>query len=416
MVLCELLTRAGVNFSAAHCNFQLRGSDSLDDERFCVQRCEEMGLDISVQRFDTKEYARENKLSIQVAARNLRYDWFKRVLENKGSDFLITAHHADDNLETFMIHLSRGSGLRGLTGIPEKNGNILRPLLPFSREEILSFATSNGIRWREDESNAESDYLRNRIRNQLIPVMKETLPNLLNSFQQTLSHLREAGSIADDRLEEVRASVTRTENDITRIDIGKIGSFGDQKAYLYGLLHPYGFRQWEDVARLLGAQPGKKIFSDTHRLLKDRDHLLLQSLDTIPARDQASLIHPGQKEAHLGTETLKIQEMSAAQEPDTLSVTCKGKHVSCLDKQKLTYPLLVRKWQKGDYFYPKGMKGRKKLSKFFKDEKLSVPEKENIWLLCSRNEIVWIIGVRMDERFRVNEDTKSILRVELTKK
>ena len=416
MVLCELLIRAGAHFSMAHCNFQLRGSDSLEDELFIVQRAEDLGLQINTKRFETKQFASASRLSIQMAARNLRYSWFDSILEDTRSEFLLTAHHADDNLETFLINLSRGSGLKGLTGIPDRQGQILRPLLPVGREDILNFATSNGIRWREDSSNAEDDYLRNRIRNRIIPVMKETFPSFLSSFQKTLSHLTEAESIADDRLREVWADAAEIKNNITRIDIAKIRSFGDERAYLYGLLNTFGFTQWDDIEKLLTAQPGKMIFSNTHRLLKDREDLLLQSLDSIPDKGPDLLISQGQKNVSFVMHTLKFTELSKNEYGDSITEPCHNKQAIYVDRDKLNFPLLVRKWQKGDYFYPKGMKGRKKLSKFFKDEKLSIPEKENIWLLCSQNEVVWIIGIRMDERFRVNEASENILFIELTKK
>jgi tRNA(Ile)-lysidine synthase len=416
MVLCELLIRAGADFSMAHCNFQLRGSDSLEDELFVVQRAEDLGLQIHVKRFETKQYASAIGLSTQMAARNLRYSWFDSLLGETRSEFLLTAHHADDNLETFLINLSRGSGLRGLTGIPERQGQILRPLLPFSRGDILNFATSNHIPWREDSSNAEDGYLRNRIRNRIIPVMKETFPYLLSSFQKTLSHLTEAESIADDRLREVWGVASEIKNGITRIDIAKIRSFGDERAYLYGLLNTFGFTQWDDIEKLLTAQPGKMIFSNTHRLLKDREDLLLQSLDSIPDRGQDLLISQGQDKVSFGVHTLNFTEFSKNEFGGSIPESCRKKEALCVDRDKLNFPLRVRKWQKGDYFYPKGMKGRKKLSKFFKDEKLSIPEKENIWLLCSQNEVMWIIGIRMDERFRVTEASENILFIELTKK
>jgi tRNA(Ile)-lysidine synthase len=246
--------------------------------------------------------------------------------------------------------------------------------------------------------------------------MKETFSSLLDSFQKTLSHLAEAESIADDRLREVWAGVAETNDGITRIDIAKIRSFGNERAYLYGLLNTFGFTQWNDIEKLLNAQPGKMIFSNTHRLLKDREDLLLQSLDSIPVKGRDLLISQGKKNISFGRHTLKLKELSKNEYGDSIPEPCRKKHVLCVDRDKLNFPLLVRKWQKGDYFYPKGMKGRKKLSKFFKDEKLSIPEKENIWLLCSRNEVVWIIGIRMDDRFRVNEASENILFIELTKK
>jgi len=415
MVLCELLFRSRATFSVAHCNFQLRGSESFDDEQFVIKRCKDLRLEIHVKRFDTRQYADEKRLSIQMAARELRYTWFNKILDQTGSAFLITAHHADDNLETFLINLSRGTGINGLTGIPERTGNIVRPLLPFSREEILNFAKSSGIEWREDHSNSENEYLRNQIRNQLVPVMKETFPSLLYSFNKTMSHLKETRSIAEDRLREAWLNVCETKGHVTCIDISKVQSLGNPRAYLYGMLNDFGFTQWEDIEELLSAQSGKMIFSDTHRLLKDREHLMLQKTETLPDKDLDFLILEDGDSYPIGLKELRIKRFSVKENGRTIIQSCKERNLACLDADRLIFPLRVRKWQKGDYFYPIGMNGSKKLSKFFKDEKLSVPEKENIWLLCSGKEVVWVIGLRIDERFKVTEKTENVLRLELIK-
>jgi tRNA(Ile)-lysidine synthase len=407
VVLCELLLDAEVDFSVAHCNFQLRGSESDADEKFVEEKARSLELEVHLKKFETQDYAREHGLSIQLAARELRYQWFDEILDKTHSDYLITAHHADDNLETFLINLSRGSGLKGLTGIPERNGRIRRPLLPFQREEVEAFARLKNISWREDRSNARSEYLRNRIRNELLPLMKETIPNLSTGFSSTLEHLKESQFILNDRIAEIWKEITASQGDLIEIDIAGIESLSHPKAYLYGLFSEFGFTQWTDIKELLTAQSGKMVFSSTHRLLKDRDCLLLQEIDSLPDTEQNQIIRAGQESAELSSGTLRLHLKAAADEE-----VVNTKNVASFDADKLIFPLTVRKWQKGDYFYPKGMRGRKKLSKFFKDEKLSIPEKENIWLLCAENEVAWIVGFRSDERFKVTEETKSVLHVE----
>lgn len=416
MALCSLLLDSGVDFSVAHCNFQLRGQESLEDERFVIRKADELGLECHTRRFETLQYAQENRLSVQMAARALRYAWFDEVLDQTGSSLLLTAHHADDNLETFLINLSRGSGIRGLTGIPERTGRIIRPLLPFSRQDIEEFASENHLEWREDQSNAEDKYLRNRIRNQVIPVIKQTFPSFLESFRLSLSHLQETRHLAEDRLREAWMGATSSENGITRIEIEKLRSCGNLKACLFGLLRDYGFTQWNDIEELLSAQPGKMIFSASHRLLKDRKHLLLQQLDSLPDNGEIRLIRQGQEQVDLGDSLLRIAEIHPGESPEGTGARMRGKHLAILNGESLTFPLLVRKWEKGDYFFPQGMKGSKKLSKYFKDEKLSVPEKENIWLLCSQNKVAWVIGHRVDERFALKEENENGLLFELIQK
>lgn len=412
MVLCHLLQLNEIDFSVAHCNFQLRGEDSDKDETFVREKCESEGLQVYSNRFDTLKYSRKKKISVQVAARELRYNWFKELLDETGSDYLLTAHHADDNLETFLINLSRGSGLKGLTGIPERNGKIRRPLLPFSREEIDDYAAIHKISWREDLSNMQKKYLRNRIRHELIPVMKETIPSLSIGFRSTLNHLKASRSLLEDRFSEAWKSISRDNGKLIEIDITALQSLGYPKAYLHGLFSGFGFNQWSDIQDLLTAQSGKMIYSDTHRLLKDRDQVLLQRLDSLPIGQQSHRIGADQKSAELNNGTLLFKTISTQKENSDLSEITPSRNMAILDANQLKFPFTVRKWQKGDYFYPKGMTGKKKLSKFFKDEKLSIPEKENIWLLCAGNEVAWVIGRRSDERFKVTDQTQSVLHVE----
>ena len=411
MVLFNLLLENGIDFVVAHCNFQLRGEESDKDQEFVEAFAKEHNVQVYVKRFDTKSYAKDKGLSIQLAARELRYNWFEELRVKTGSDYLLTAHHADDNLETFLINLSRGSGLKGLMGIPERNGKICRPLLPFLREEIEAYAAQNKLSWREDESNAQNSYLRNRIRYELIPLMKETLPDLSTGFLNTLSHLKEAESVMEDGLKDAWKQIARSRGDLIELSVERIQSLSHSRAYLYGMLSDFGFTQWKDIESLLTAQPGKKVFSSTHRLLKDRELLLLQAIDSLPDAGPVHTIGQDQTSMDVGSGILhfRLKEKEKGSIP---VLQGKSRNSILLDADKAKFPLTVRKWQKGDYFYPKGMGGRKKLSKFFKDEKLSVPEKENIWLLCAENEIVWVVGLRSDERFKVTDETESVLRIE----
>ena len=416
MVLCKLLLEQGIDFSVAHCNFQLRGTESDGDQEFVQQTANSLGLEAHIKSFDTLEYARNKKLALQLAARELRYAWFEELLDSTGSDFLLTAHHADDNLETFLINLSRGSGLKGLSGIPKKINRIRRPLLPFSRESLQLYAESKGLSWREDTSNQQNKYLRNKIRNELMPKLKEVLPTLPDGFASTVHHLGEAQTILKDRLEEIEKEVIKRSGEVSRLDIKAIQSLSHPGAYLYELLSPHGFTQWQDIEDLLTAQSGKMVFSATHRLLKDRDLLLLQSIESLPDAQMEYPVAEGQTSLELDNSKL-LFNLVAQDEMRLLSRDTKPEpNAVYLDLEKLNFPLLVRKWQKGDYIYPKGMRGKKKLSKFFTDEKLSIPQKENIWLLCSENEIAWIVGHRSDERFKVTDKTKSALHVEWIQK
>ncbi|MEN8187060.1 MAG: tRNA lysidine(34) synthetase TilS [Bacteroidota bacterium] len=413
VVLGHLFYRSDLDLSFAHCNFRLRGIDSDKDEIFVNDLAQKWETPSFVTRFDTEEYALKNNISIQMAARELRYEWFEELRVENQFDYIATAHNADDNLETFLINFTRGTGLEGLTGIPEINEKIIRPLLSFSRAEIEDYAKINHLVWREDASNAETKYLRNKLRHDVIPVLKVLNPGLLDSFSNTISHLQGAGQIVDDRIDDIQKTVRKEEGEIIRFDIDKINDLNNPKAYLYELLKKYGFNEWDDVADLLNAQTGKQVFSKTHRLLKDREFLILGRvnggevrLENIEIKDESDLFKIQNSPAgKMMIEEIDKEEVGDYRKPDKKNVF--------VDKDLLKYPLHVRKWEKGDYFYPIGLQGKKKLSKYFKDEKLSLIEKENIWLLCSENEIVWVIGKRPDDRFKITDKTKNILKIEI---
>ena len=390
VVLTHLFSVLNFNISLAHCNFKLREKESDLDEEFVKNLLQKTSNQIFTKSFDTLSFAKKNKLSTQIAARDLRYKWFQEILEKNNFDFVLTAHHADDNLETFLINLTRGSGLDGFTGIPAVNKNIVRPLLVFSREEIINFAIENNIEWREDKSNASTKYTRNKIRHQILPVLKEINPSLLETFSKTIENLTESGQIIQDRIDEVSKEIISKKDGILRFNISKIQQLSNPKAYLYQLLKQYHFTEWNDVSNLLSAQSGKQVVSETHRLLKDRDFLLL-SKNVSSSVVEKFLIKENQTKIttpiHLSFENNVTEILDA-------------KNEILVSKKLLNFPLIIRKWQNGDFFYPAGMQGKKKLSKYFKDEKLSLLEKKQIWLLCNAtNEIIWVIGKRQDQRF-----------------
>jgi len=405
VVLTQLLYKLNYNITLAHCNFQLRGKESDLDELFVRNISQNTCNQIFNVKFHTEKYSKENKISTQIAARELRYNWFQEIIIKHQFDFILTAHHADDNLETFLINLTRGSGLDGFTGIPKINGNIVRPLLPFSREEILIYANENKLDWREDASNASTKYIRNKIRHQITPILKEINPSLLNSFQKTIENLEQSQQIIEDKVIDLSKEIIKKENEILKFNIDKIHQLSNPKAYLYQFLKEYNFTEWNDVYHLLFAQSGKQVFSKSHKLLKDRDFLILSKNKYSNVLETSFEINQNTtkitKPIHL---TFEVVKEKSSLKKETIYV----------DKNLLNYPLKIRKWRNGDFFYPTGMQGKKKLSKFFKDEKFSLLEKENTWLLCNFDDsIIWIINYRQDRRLSAKKDTNNIVQINL---
>ncbi len=402
VALTHLCKEAKLDISLAHCNFNLRGDESDADEEFVLQLAEDWDLEVFIESFDTEIYAKEHKLSTQMAARELRYDWFASLAQQLGFDYILTAHHADDTLETMLINLTRGTGLDGLTGIPEVNFNIVRPLLPFSREAIETYAKAHKLKWREDSSNATNKYVRNQLRHEVIPVLKTINPQLLQNIATTIINLQSSQQIIEDAIVRIQKKAVTIDNDVIKLNIKKLQKLSNPKVYLYELLKDFNFTNWDDVTNLLTAQSGKQVFSETHRLLKDRTHLLLTEQSF---QEEAESILISEKDTSVETPfgTLFFDEADAVFEKKSNRIF--------VDKALLKYPLTLRKWQEGDFFYPLGMKGKKKLSKYFKDEKLSLVDKENVWVLCSGEAIVWVVGLRADERFKVSGQTKQILNI-----
>ena len=406
MVMVDLFRKLSFEIAIAHCNFQLRGVESFEDQNFVQHYAEANEIKLFVTQFDTEAFAKDYKLSTQVAARELRYNWFYELLETEEFDYVLTAHHADDNLETFLINLVRGTGLDGLTGIPAKNKNVIRPLLLFSRQEIEQYAKENNIDWREDSSNASDKYLRNKIRHNLVPILKELNTDFLSSFHKTQLYLQESKTMVEDASIMVYQQVAKESGKDIHFDLNKLQQLPNYKSYLYQWLREFGFLAWEDIYDLVESQSGKQVFSNEFRLLKNRDFLILSPIN-IEDKKEEYYIFKDQKEidSPLNLSFSKVADIGIV-----------SNRAIFVDEDKLHFPLVLRRWNEGDTFQPFGMEGKsKKVSKIFKDEKLSLIDKENTWLLCSDDTIVWIIGIRQDERFKIGKTTKNRLQIQWQK-
>ena len=400
VVLAHLCASYNLDFSLAHCNFKLRGEESDKDEDLVRKLGEQLGKEIFVTSFDTHGYMAQHRTNLQIAARELRYNWFSQIMENHHIKTLVTAHHADDSLETFIINLSRGTGIEGLSGIPSLTNTISRPLLQFSRTEIKKYAEANAIHWREDASNENTKYLRNNIRHNIIPKLKELNPHFLENFLKTQEHLGQTQEILHQHITQLKKQLFSKEKMVEKVKVASLLALRPTKTYLFHFFREFGFTQWDDIYGLLSANSGKEVHSNTHRLLKDRDFLLLKP---IVHKNTKAFYIEGDQESVSEPIDLKLSHVKAIGETSP--------NIIYVDKETLKYPLIVRKCQKGDYFYPLGMSGKKKISKFFKDAKMDVFAKENQWLLCSGDNIVWIIGKRADERFKITDKTKEILKI-----
>ena len=404
MVMAHLFSTLNFDIALAHCNFQLRGNESLEDQLFVQNYAAANDIPVFITQFDTQSFANDYKLSTQVAARELRYNWFYELLETQKYDYILTAHQADDTIETFLIHLIRGSGLDGFTGIPAQNESVVRPLLSFSREEIASYAAANGILWREDSSNASDKYLRNKIRHDIVPPLKELNPSFLTSFQNTQKYLNEAQAMLEDATNMIYQQVATERNDEIHFNIEKLKILPNYKSYLYKWFKEYGFSAWEDIYELVDSQSGKQVFSSEFRLIKDRNTLIL-----VPIIEKESsevyYIEENQREVNYPIK-LTISNQNFLSNTDN--------SIIFVDADKLNFPLVLKRFEEGAVFSPFGMNGKtKKVSKLFKDEKLSLLQKENTWILYSNEDIVWVIGIRQDDRFKIDTNTKNSLQIAL---
>lgn len=402
MVLTDLLVKSDIEITLLHCNFTLRDAESDADATFVANYADQNKIPFFLQKMNTKQFASDYKLSIQMAARKLRYDWFEEKVSELKIGYIATAHHADDNLETILIMLSRGTGLDGLTGIPVQNGKLIRPLLPFSRKEILKYAKENNIQWREDSSNASTKYHRNKLRHEVIPILKELNPQILDTIQETINNLKQAQSLVADASRIIYQNVVQETFTGLVIPLDRFLELPNYEAYLYQWLQPFGFSAWQDIYDLVKAQSGKQVFSSTHMLTKNRNELILSKIDFESDIEKEFLILDANQTVNFPL-NLKLERVNTIANPDSSSIF--------VDEDKIKFPLKLRNYQEGDYFYPFGMTGKKKLSKFFKDEKISVLDKKKVWLLCSDSKIVWVINHRLDNRFSVDTNTTNIIKI-----
>lgn len=412
MVMLQLFHRSGYRFGIAHCNFQLRGEESDEDQRFVESMSCLYGVPFYTTRFTTTNYAESHKVSIQVAARELRYAWFEEIRTQGGFDLIATAHHQDDQIETLFINLLRGTGIAGLHGIPVRNGHVIRPLLFTSREEILPYAKEHKLTFREDSSNSSLTYARNRIRHQLIPMLKSIDPDYSGHITATIRRIQGAESILKPLVDNHRKKLIRQDQGRWVIEINDLLKLKPLHTWMYEILSPFEFNETaiRNLVSSFGQESGKTFYSPSFRIIKDRGQLIIT---TLPGRDHEKnfeliLIDENTE----GIETpVRLSIHSISREKGyQISVS---KNTATLDRKKLHFPLTLRKWRPGDWFFPLGMNRQKKLSDFFIDEKIPIPDKENCWLLCSGNHVVWVTGHRIDHRYRVTERTKELLVVDL---
>ncbi|HEY1040297.1 MAG TPA: tRNA lysidine(34) synthetase TilS [Bacteroidia bacterium] len=409
MALAHLLINSGYNFVVAHCNFQLRGEEADKDEQFVREFFEVKGLKVLTMKFQTKQYAEQNKCSIQMAARELRYNWFNELKENETCNFIVTAHHANDNIETFFINLLRGSGLNGLKGIPEKTTEVVRPLLYATREEIDEYIKQEHIPFREDSSNTEEKYLRNKIRKQIIPVLKEINPSLEQTMNAEMQILKQSHDLLSEVIAENLANFVIESEHETRIELKDIILLSYRNLLIYEAIRKFGFAM-ESIEQISGSidnkQPGKQFYSSSHCLVIDRGFLIVRPLETGT--------QPNQFELNEEVKELAFPLHLKLTKQDGRHIN-KSENTASLDLDKLHFPLILTKWREGDAFYPFGMKGSKKLSDFFVGQKMSMFDKQEQWILRSGSDIVWVVGRRTDERYKVDENTKTTLLIEWNK-
>ena len=409
MVLLHLFFTAGYQPGIAHCNFHLRGDESDGDEKFVKSIAGERNADYHQQDFDTERSATESGISTQMAARNLRYRWFEEVREKHGYNHIATAHNQDDVIETFFINLSRGTGIRGLTGIPVRSEKVIRPLLFASRESIVEYAAENNIKFREDSSNASDRYLRNRIRHHLIPMLEEENPSFRNALMDTMRKLSETEKLYGQELMKLKQRLVRREGDRIRISIRDLSAMETSRSILFEILSEYNFspQAMDDILHSLEGSSGRQFLSATHRIVKDREDLILTPL---AGEDDRKFYL--EREVGRITEPLDLEWM-VVDHTETFHIPA-DPEIACVDLDKLSFPLMLRHWKPGDSFQPLGMKGIKKISDYLIDNKVSLPDKDRTWLLTSENKIAWVIGQRIDERFKVRPETRHVLLMKFT--
>lgn len=408
VVMVELFSQAQLNYSIAHCNFSLRGKESDEDETFVKDLANQKGVEFLSRKFETKKHATDHSLSIQMAARDLRNAWLEENIEQKDFTYYATAHHLDDQIETFFINLLRGTGISGLHGIKPKTGNLIHPMLFTYRKDIEEFAKQEKITFRVDSSNIKTDYTRNKIRHDLISVIKGINENYQDIFTSNIRRLKQNEEIYRQYINIVSDQLVSRDKKNIKISIKDLIKYQPATTFLYEMIVPFGFNssQSADIIESIGLTTGKQFYSKTHRLVIDRDYIIVQK--SAQAHDTIILINEETEEIN---HPIKLQISRLKIKPDFF--ISKNLKIALLDAGELTFPLKIRKWKKGDYFYPLGMENKKLVSDFFIDNKFSIIDKENTWIMTSDDNIAWIIGHRIDNRFKITDTTRQVIEFRL---
>ena len=407
MSLCFALKDLGYQIALAHCNFSLRGKESDADEQFVLNFAKENKLEVFNIKFDTQAYASKNSISIQMAARELRYNWFEEIRKTNNYNYIAIAHNRDDIVETYFINLIRGTGIEGLTGIKAKNDKIVRPLLDISREKIDSYITENNISYREDSSNASTKYIRNKLRHQILPELRSISKVFDQTMVENIDRINQVNQVYKNEISFQKSKTLIQLSDSIKINIQKLKNLTPTYTYLYEFLKPYGFTAStiSDIEQSLNAESGKKFLSKTHQIIKDREYLILTEINTKPTLE---IFFDKETKAISNPVPLKIEIIDKVDYKMS-----KSNLIMALDIEKLSFPLLIRNWKQGDYFMPLGMNRMKKLSNFFIDSKVSITEKNKTFIIQSKNDIVAIVGKRIDDRYKITNETKQILKITL---
>ena len=408
VLMAHLLKAAGFNFSIAHCNFMLRGDESAADQEFTRNLAHELGVSFTTINFDTKQHAADNKISIQMAARDLRYQWFDHISQNLGCQAIALAHHQNDTIETILLNLTRGTGIAGLHGILPKNGQLVRPLMFLTRDEILEIINRESLPYVEDSSNTSVKYARNKIRLQVIPLLKELNPSLETTFDNNLQHFKELEQLLNETTDVLKNKLLVQHGDDVHIAIAAIEQLSPKRLLLFKLLQPYGFiaNVVDDLITALSKQPGKVFESAGFTLIVDRGEIIITP--KTEKNNQKVSIQQGQNDvAYMNYKLTLLHD-------DSPLVIKDNPMAASVDTEKLIYPLTLRAWQQGDQFYPLGMKTRQKVSDFFIHQKVALHKKNRAPVLVNGNgDIIWIGGYRLDERYKVNNNTKKVTIFEL---
>lgn len=404
MVMAHLLLESKILFAVAHCNFQLRGEEADKDEELVRSWCTANNIPFHHVRFDTKAKMEQWKKGVQETARILRYEWLEEIRRKNGYACIATAHHANDNAETLLMNLFKGTGISGLHGILPRNGSIIRPLLFASKKDITDYAQQNNVPYREDASNATDKYTRNDVRLNILPVIEKSFPNVITSLNNSIQRFAEAEELYKKAIEQERKKLLEQRGKDYYIAIRKLEKRTPLHTICYELFRPFGFTtgQVQDIVGLLSSESGHYLISPTHRIIRDRDFLIVTLFDTrqadfITIEDIPVTLKAGDRQ----------YKFKYAPVPAEIPANDKTAYI---DVANLEQPLILRRWKQGDYFYPLGMgMKKKKLSRYFIDKKIPLHEKENVWVLESNKRIVWVAGHRLDERFKIQSGTKEVL-------